>query len=179
MRRIGHLRGPRRLQRDTTGAAAIEFALIAPLLMLLLFGSLTLFTGWREVQRDEKAAFTVADLISRRTSVDYAFLKNANAIFDHIVLNAGSPIRVTSLTKQQDKYTVQWSYAVGSFAKMTDAEIPADRIPEIAVGDTLIVTETQSPRLPLMAFMPSTEDLVQTFVTTRPRFVAAISKSDE
>lgn len=174
------LRGARLrdFSRNERGVAAIEFAMIAPVLILLLLGTVTLFAATREAQRNEKATFTITDLISRYSDVNDTKLATVNALFDHMVSNTASPIRVSSVLRNDKAFALQWSYAVTPYAKMTAATIPTSRLPDIAVGDTLIIVETQSPRLPMTTIGGLRPSSIDSFATARPRFVAAITKTD-
>ena len=178
MRNLRIIRSIARFRDEETGVAAIEFAFIAPLLVTLLFGTLTLFTAWREVQRNEKATFTITDILSRYTEVNENDLVQINEIFNYAIGNKNSPIRVTSVIRQNKGFTVQWSYAIAPYTKMNDAKIPVAKLPNISLGDSLIITETQSPRIPLTSFGGLQSGTIDSFAIARPRFVAAITKTD-
>jgi Flp pilus assembly protein TadG len=59
----------RRLSRDRRGLAALEFALIAPMMVVVLFGSIELTELLSCNRRTENTAASVADVISRDTVV--------------------------------------------------------------------------------------------------------------
>ena len=61
--------GRARFSRDSRGVSAVEFALIAPLLFLLLFGEFTLCDAYSAKRKLTIAAHTVADLVARQVSV--------------------------------------------------------------------------------------------------------------
>lgn len=65
--RIGALlqRAAGRFRRDDRGVAFVEFAFIAPIMVLLFFGTLELSQGITADRRVTKAASSVADLIAR------------------------------------------------------------------------------------------------------------------
>ncbi len=167
-----------RFIRNNDGVAAIEFAFVAPVIVTLLFGTLTFFTAIYENQRNERATYTITDMISRFYDVDTDDLVSINKTFDAIIIHTASPMRVTSILRGDKKFTVQWSYVSGSYAKLNDADIPISRLPEISAGDSLIITETQSPLLPLTSFGGLQKGVIESFATARPRFVSAIVKTD-
>ena len=178
MRRLRNRQPMSRLWTEKGGVAAVEFALIAPLLITLLFGTLTLFTAWREVQRNEKATYTITDIVSRYYEIGTSDLVQINEIFDHAVSNKNSPVRITSVVMGGSKLTVQWSYAVKPFKMMTNTEIPISQLPVISPGDSLIITETKSPRIPLTPFGMVKLGTIDSIATARPRFVSAITKTN-
>ena len=59
----------RRFARATEGLAALEFALIAPMMVLLLFGAVELIDALEANQRTQNAASSMADVISRELQV--------------------------------------------------------------------------------------------------------------
>lgn len=58
-------RATNRFRRDDRGVAFVEFAFIAPIMVLLFFGTLELSQGITADRRVTKAASSVADLIAR------------------------------------------------------------------------------------------------------------------
>ena len=75
-RLIGYLNA-RSLRRDTRGVAAVEFAVIVPLVLMLFFGTIEVSTG---VAVDRKVVIltrTLSDLISQAQTVVKADITNA------------------------------------------------------------------------------------------------------
>ena len=66
----------RRLLGDRSGVAAVEFALIAPLLVLVLLGTVTLFDFYRESLALERATASMSDYMSRQTELPRSVLDN-------------------------------------------------------------------------------------------------------
>lgn len=64
----------RRLRGDRSGVGAVEFALIAPVLIILYMGSLEISVAMSVNKKLARAASTVADLVTQDSSVDKAFL---------------------------------------------------------------------------------------------------------
>ena len=59
----------RHLARDSRGVAAVEFALLLPILLLLYFGVVELTQGVMTQQRANHVAATVGDLVSQSSSL--------------------------------------------------------------------------------------------------------------
>ena len=61
-----------RFARARDGAAAVEFALLAPMMILFLFGAIEIISMLQCNQRVSNSAISIADIISRDTSVSNA-----------------------------------------------------------------------------------------------------------
>jgi len=86
----------RRFARETRGAAAVEFALVTPLMLSLYFGMVELSTGVAMDRKVTMVSHTLSDLIGQATAVDDTDISNvfnaASSIMTplmFIALNAG------------------------------------------------------------------------------------------
>ncbi|PYE35064.1 Flp pilus assembly protein TadG [Rhizobium sp. PP-F2F-G38] len=59
----------RHLARDRQGTSGIEFALIAPILLMIYLGAFELSVGFNMSQKVSQATGTVADILSQKTEV--------------------------------------------------------------------------------------------------------------
>ena len=210
---ITHTPGlPRRLRpalarflRDERATMSVEIVLMLPLLMLWLAASFVFFDVFRVNMVNEKAAYTIADMISRQSTVDNDFIEGTNNVFDFLINRRGTTwLRVTSVkyraadpdTGVPESYEVQWSFATRgrqSFGTeaFTDLSLE-DRIPIMGDNETVIVTETFTTyRPPFNPFRIAPWDLEEdetaavfsdtfgfnTFLVTRPRFVTEIANT--
>jgi Flp pilus assembly protein TadG len=116
----------RRLAADRRGAGAVEFALIAPLLLSLYITSFEITLGLSVSKRVTRSAGTIADLVTRETSVNKVLLTTMEdvtaSLFAPYAPNA-LRIRVTGVALDATgNPTVAWSwddtdarpYAVGA-----------------------------------------------------------------
>ncbi len=69
-----------RLAADRTGIAAIEFALIAPLLLIMYFLTMEVAQGIETNKKVDRAGSMVADLVTQQTTVNTAALDAIMAI---------------------------------------------------------------------------------------------------
>jgi Flp pilus assembly pilin Flp len=75
----------RKLRQDNRGVAAIEFALLLPMLIVLLIGCLEVtFKIW-STQKAEKLSVTLSDVIAQSTSVSNADLVSLIGAVDKIM----------------------------------------------------------------------------------------------
>jgi Flp pilus assembly protein TadG len=132
-----------RRARNESGLAAVEFALILPVMVLLWFGGVELTQGLSVDRHLNNLASSIGDLVSRTKIVTHA---NMDQIFDiapgamypycddEAECNAaGLAMRVTAVAIDDDgNATVDWSYPQGMseaededivFAKVNDDDI--------------------------------------------------------
>ena len=194
----------RSLRSDERGVAGIEFALIAPLLLGLLLGGVTLFDIYRYAERTEATTYTVADLISRSRVLEKNDMADLHAT--HVAL-LGTPAdktrtRVSSVFKKEIKakgkgkgkskgkgkgkgkkdpvefeYVVRWTYDSDRPDSCKPAKnVPLDIIPDIAINDSVLIVETGARKM-LFSDMLTTsqEKLYLNQVAIRPRYVPEIN----
>jgi len=168
-----------RVLRREDGTAPVEVVFIAPLLIWWLLAAVQYFDAFREKNANQKAAFTISDLISRETSeIDTAYIDRMEGVFDYLTLSRGeSWIRVTSVYYDADDgvYRQVWSQATGGHKPHTDESIAneAERIPVLPEGDTIIVVETSTDYRPFFRIgLPALP--LNNFVTIRPRYASQV-----
>lgn len=164
---------------DTCGSMPVEGMMASTLLVWWYVASFQFFDAFRQKNTNLKAAYTIADLVSRQSNaIDAEYVEGLNTLFDYLTHSRRPTwVRVTSVlfNEDEDKYEVAWSYATGSAVGHSDVSIDAkrNRIPVMPAGDTIILVETN------MAFDPIfrvglNAQWFQTFIPTRPRFAACV-----
>ena len=105
----------RRLRADRRGVAAVEFAFIAPILILMYFGVAEFTQGMIVKRRVSHVASTIADLTSRVTQVNAADTTDIFSVGRTIVAPLSTcslKMRLTSLTSDGANVSrVDWSDA--------------------------------------------------------------------
>lgn len=145
MLRFGFRAHLKALGRDTRGVAAVEFAFLAPILILFYFSMVEFCQGYMALKRTGHVASMVADLVSQADALSKDQVEDIFDIGDVIMqpfpttdLNQ----RVSSVTRiSATQYEVNWSVGRGmDDEKLTvaDAKIPSDML---ADGQSVIVTE--------------------------------------
>lgn len=155
MRRAANIRFLSRLLRDRRGVSAIEFALIAPVMIVIYFGLIEFTQGYMAERRAGHVASMVADLVARSDGANVKDLEGIFQIGDMIMRPFSAEtlsIRVSSVTVDaRGVATVEWSRAKS--AKDADGvdimpahkrgdpitDLPPDLITD---GQTVILGET-------------------------------------
>ncbi len=158
---------------NESGTSAIEFALLAPVLLALLLGTVTLFDLFRNLQGVEKATFTVGDMLSRETAVTNAKLNEMLILMRNMVPTASDGgLRISSISKVSGSFVVNWTRNLGSAVPNTP--LPAGVLPDIANGDSVILTESFVPHRAFVATFGFDAITYSAQAAHRPRFVSAI-----
>ncbi|MGC3936436.1 TadE/TadG family type IV pilus assembly protein [Roseobacter sp. EG26] len=173
---------------NESGAVTMEFLIICPFLFWGYMAMLTYYDAFRQNTVNQKAAFTIADLISRQATVNGAFLDGAHTVFDTLVRsNTPTALRVTSVTYNDDDpedetlgtYSVLWSEPRGDFGELTtdDVENWHDVLPVMYDGATVVVVETWAGFRPAFKIGMS-ERTLHNFTFTRPRYSPQVCFED-
>ncbi|MBN9603822.1 MAG: pilus assembly protein [Afipia felis] len=184
-RRMAERLNVRRLMRDTKGVAAVEFAVIMPVALMLFFGAIEVSTG---VAVDRKVVIltrTLSDLISRAQTITDVDINNSFNISSAVMAPySNGPVKAKISQIYIDPKTLQpklvWSkgYNVAANACGAAISLPSG----LAIGGTyLILSEVSYDYTPVAGmsggvFSPPTFHLSdKTF--TRPRQTDSVSYS--
>jgi len=163
----------RAFRRNISGSTIVEFALLAPVLLTVLLGSVTAFDMYRNAQNVEKATFTIGDMLSRQTVVNDTTLNGMLDLLRNLVpTSSDGGLRITSLTKKNGVYVVQWTQRKGNNVPTTP--IPVAMVPNIVEGDSVLVTESYVPHEAMIAGFGFGNIVFHGQAAHRPRFVTAI-----
>ncbi len=134
----------RRLRRDDRGISAVEFALLAPVMILLYFALSEFCQAYMAQKRAGHVNAIVGDIVAQNevitgTQIDETF-EISNLIMRPFP-TTGLKQRVTSVSRRSNGQTrVDWSRASGmsALAANTIVDVPTDLI---ANGQAIILTE--------------------------------------
>lgn len=145
----------KRLLQDRRGVSAIEFALIAPVMINIYFGLIEFSQGYMAERRAGHVASMVADLVAQSGGTNVKDLEGVFQIGDMIMRpfsSAPLSIRVSSVTVDaRGVATVEWSRAKSAKdpngGDIMPARKPGDPITDlppdlITDGQTVILGET-------------------------------------
>jgi len=165
-------RSARDLYRDTKGVAAIEFAMIVPLMLVLFFGTVELSTGVAVDRKVTLMARTLSDLTSQNISVTDTQLTNIlNASTGIMTPYPASEVKSTITELYVDPTSkvarVQWS--VGSEVHAEKDVLPIPVALQVG-GSYLIFSEVSYLYKPAVGYvMTKTGINLKDFTYTRPR----------
>jgi len=139
--------GLARLAADRRGVAAVEFALLLPIILLLYFGVVELTQGVMTEQRASHAASTIGDLTAQSTTVTQAELTQVMSMGDTIMYpypTTTLEMRVSSLVADSHGVvTVAWSEAQGMSALAKGSTVSGLPANVVNAGESVIMAESQ------------------------------------
>jgi Flp pilus assembly protein TadG len=170
----------RRFRRDKKGLAAIEFAMLAPVMAAMFLGSIELCDALNCQQKVTGMASSAADLVAQETNMTNAGVSNVFSAMNAIVYpypTTSLKITITSLVDNgRGGGTVQWSDAQNATARAVGATVT---VPTgvITTGGTVILAEVAYPySSPVTDYITGTPSITEVFYE-RPRRTGAITRS--
>ncbi len=161
----------RRLAGDERGISAVEFALLAPVLIAFYLGMAEFCQGYMAQKRMGHVSAAVADLVAQEETVTAA---NLDDIFDigGLIMKPFSTAtlkqRISSVTRTGTSVKVDWSRGDGltALAVGSTVTVPADILSD---GQSLIISEaTYDYDSPADYLMPGLTKFAHTYYL-RPR----------
>jgi Flp pilus assembly protein TadG len=147
----------RRLVHDRQGVGGVEFAIIAPMLIVLYLMAFELTMGLSVAKKTSLASSTIADLVARQDKVDKVFLASMADVSGAIFVPYASKnllIKISAIRIDSTKAAkIAWSWSttgVPPYAVGTSAPVPAD----MQVADTFLIRSELSVSHELMMYLP-------------------------
>lgn len=154
-------RGLRTIKGDQDGVSAVEFALVAPVLVLLYFGGIELSLLMQADRRITTVTSTIGDLASRATVLDNNDIGNIFAASNQLLLplnSAEAQMRLTNLISAADgKITVDWSddcnsTTLSALSPGATVSIPAGILPP---SSSIIMAELEYSYTSTLNYLPA------------------------
>ena len=178
----------RNLRHDQSGIAAVEFALIFPIMLLLFLGSFEITNLILAYMKLEASAETAADLVAQTKvntvlqSTDFTNMTNAAKQVLTPLPTSGTLLKIAfaSVTYNTGSAVIDWHTEVNSATPITTANIPNGaslaNLGNQASGSTdsvIIVTLTYSYSSPFTYVLSSSYTLTQS-AFNRPRYMNCV-----
>lgn len=132
------LRAHRRARAGRRGVSAVEFALVAPVMLIMLFGAAEASMAITVDRKVTLATSTVADLVAQNDNLDCPTLQQIMAVSRTVFTpyaNAPASIRVASVAMVSGTPKVEWSRTVDNAGNcITSTALPVGTTISIA-GD--------------------------------------------
>lgn len=160
LRRLHNFMTRSRFLKARDGGAAVEFALIAPVLIVIYWGLTDLSLGMMASRKTAHLAATIGDLVAQSESVTAANMTDifeiGTSILEPFPAGTKLKIRVGCVTRNKTTNVIAQDWAKNkNWNDTVDISgITADQLP---AGESLIVTEvTYDFKPPAGEFLPTT-----------------------
>lgn len=173
-------------RRDESGVVAMEFAFIAPVLIFMFFGAISIYDTMRAARQASQTTLILSDLATRTLDMsddkrDALFI-TANSLMSSWDANGTYSISVTSVINPKEEAgdedvdaEVSWSEATSETAKIKDADLAKFDLPTIIEGDSLVLVEIKGDYSPIFAMLGiETSYSIERSSVRRPRFVSEL-----
>lgn len=173
----------RNFRDDQKGVIAIETVILIPILIWGYIAMFTIFDTYRQYTTQQKAAYTISDLISRQvTPLDADFIDGAHELFiDLSRSNVVPGVRVTVAKYDfvRAEYAVVWSRTRGGMIGLQSQDVAdwTNKLPVVAPKDQIIIVETRSQFTPVFDIGLGNRN-IGNFVFTRPRYATQVCYFD-
>lgn len=173
-RRSASLGFLRRFGRDRSGVSAVEFALLAPVLILIYFGLAEFCQAYMAQRRMGHSTSQVADIVAQYQTVDTALIDDTFAVGGLVLApfpESALKLRVTAVTRGTDGVArVTWSRGKGMTARTGTVTVPAGLIEN---GESIIMSEGTYDYVSPLGQVLTTKQFSHTY-WLRPRLVNTI-----
>lgn len=174
------LTAPRRFARDRSGIAAVEFAMILPILLVMYLGAIELGDAMTIKRKVTRVTSTLNDLITQTETITDADMTNILDAAASIITPYATTtlsIRVTAVeTDHNGVGRVQWSDArnTNAYTKNQVVSLPSSLS---TANNYLVMSEVSYAYTPIIGrFIASTLDLEDRFYL-KPRTSAEIDRT--
>ncbi len=134
-----------RVRRDESAVAAVEFALVLPVMLTMLVGGAELANAMTADKKVSQAAATAADLVAQDNEIRNAEMNDIMDALRAIMFpftDQGLTIRITSVQADaQGRLTVAWSDARGIAPRAAGAAVTLPQTQMVQPGGSVIWAE--------------------------------------
>lgn len=148
-----------RFSKDQKGASAVEFALVAPILLTIYFGSVEVYQAYSANRKITLAASAATDLVARFSNgqINTTSINNIFTAAEKIIApfdTAPFTIIISEIKRNGTQTKVEWSRANNGpgHASGTKIELPDGLIPT-GTKDSVIMTQVSYSYQPLLTYL--------------------------
>lgn len=163
----------RRFRTDCRGIAAVEFAFVLPIMLLLFFGVIEISNGIEADRKASVTARTLSDIISQLLTVfdsdiSNSFNASSSIMFPYSSVSMQAVVSQVKIDATGNKANIVWSF--GSNATPHPKDEPVQLPAGLRVPNTyLIWSETTYTYAPLVHYITKTDLTLKNQFYTRPR----------
>jgi hypothetical protein len=174
----------RAFRDDTRGSLTVEAAILIPALFWAFGTTFVFFDAFRQNGINQKAAFTIGDMLSRETNViTPEYLDNTRNLLELLtgMDSADLAVRVSMIRFDADAndHVLRWSQTRGGVLPLENSDISdwENVLPIMVDEEQIIVVETFADWRPVFD-IGFGETQFASFVFTRPRFAPQLHWMD-
>lgn len=163
LRRLNKLVTLKAFARDARGVSALEFALVAPILIMLYLAMLELTLGIMARRRAAHLGASIGDLASQSESLTMANINDLWNIGTSLMtpFETGNSLKITLSSVVMDatgkNATYDWSETHNGTKHAKTETVPTTITAQMSANDSLIVTEVEYDYTsPIGNFLPGT-----------------------
>jgi Flp pilus assembly protein TadG len=168
------------LTRDERGVSAVEFAMLLPLMLSLYLGAVELSQGIGAKSNVMLTARTIADLVSRVTTInnaDMADSLNASAAVMTPYSVSNLKVTVSSVTiDSAGKATIAWSDTLNGTARAVGSTVTLPAALTIA-NTSLIWSEAQYSYKPTIGYVVTGTLMLKDQMYLAPRLSTSVTRT--
>lgn len=180
-------RARRGIQRDERGVAAVEFAVLLPMILAILTGGIVMWDAFRFAEMTERSAFTMSDLLSRQLVAGPDLMNDLHAT--HFALLNNRTDKVQTRMASVEVYTVteddpetaedetvlgtrvawHWDSRTKTMTKPQNLDI--SDMPMAGSGDSVLLVETKAFKRDFIQTLKAGDREYGDRIWVRPRYV--------
>lgn len=170
----------RRFGRDGRGVSAVEFALIAPLLVTIYFGGIEITSAVAVDRKMTLVAHTVADIVAQSSSITNAEMTdilNAAAAVSSPFATANLKVVVSSIViSSSNQATIAWSDTLNGTKHSTGEAVVLPAALNVA-SSSLIWGEVTYTYKPMFGTVFKADMTLGDTIYMRPRISATVART--
>lgn len=174
----------RQFAKDESGVIMTEFLIVLPLMTWTIMALVVWWDTWRTINEGQKAAYAVADLVSRQKEVDMNFINGMETVMEGLMERPNViSMRITSVRwiydeiRETGRYSLIFSRSPnGKKTPLTASDVNNDLrhlIPVMNSGESTVILETWTKYYPAFDVGIPVSDF-RNFIVTKPRFYLSV-----